>query len=159
MIQLRPVEEKDKVFIEFVYRSTRENELSYTNWSELQKQAFISMQLAAQHAEYKKMFHEAEFQVIEFNKKQAGRLYTWENEFEIRLIDITLVPAFRGRGIGTKLLKMLLDKASMANKIVSLHVEANNPALNLYKRLGFIFIKNNGHHLYMEWKTSSIKGK
>ena len=43
MIQLRPVEEKDTAFIEAVYRTTREVELNFTNWSEHQKNAFISM--------------------------------------------------------------------------------------------------------------------
>ena len=159
MIQLRPVEEADNLFIVSVYRSTREMELSYTNWPEIQKQAFISMQLAAQHAAYKKVFPGAQFQVIEFKKKEAGRFYTWENELEIRLIDITLLPAFRGKGIGTKLLRMLVDKANLENKKVSLHVEADNPALNLYRRMGFVFIKNNGRHLYMEWQPASAKGK
>ena len=69
MIQLRPLEEKDAAFIEAVYRTAREAELNLTNWSEYQKNAFISMQSTAQHAEYKTKFPNVRFQVITFNKK------------------------------------------------------------------------------------------
>ena len=104
MIKLRPVGEKDNAFIETVYRSTREDELKLINWTEQQKWAFISMQSMAQLAEYKTKFPDAAFQVIIYEKKDAGRFYTWENENEIRLIDITLLPPFRGKGIGKFLL-------------------------------------------------------
>lgn len=150
MIQLRPVEEEDNLFIISVYRSTREKELSYTNWPEVQKQAFILMQSTAQHAEYKKNFPGAQFQIILYNKKKAGRFYTWENELEIRLIDIAMLPSFRGKGIGTTLLKQLIEKADRLQKKVSLHVEPDNPALKLYERMGFVYIKTNGRHFYME---------
>jgi ribosomal protein S18 acetylase RimI-like enzyme len=150
MIQLRPVEEKDTAFIEAVYRTTREAELNFTNWSEHQKNAFISMQSAAQHSEYKTKFPGARFQIIIYNKKDAGRFYTWENETGIRLVDITVLPQFRGKGIGKYLLQQLIERSNKTQKKLSLHVEPSNPVLKLYQRLGFIYIKNNGRHYYME---------
>jgi ribosomal protein S18 acetylase RimI-like enzyme len=150
MTQLRPVEEKDTAFIEAVYRTTRDAELNFTNWSEHQKNAFISMQSAAQLAEYRTRFPDARFQIIIYSKKNAGRIYTWENETEIRLIDITLLPEFRGKGIGKDLLQQLIERSNKMQKKLSLHVESSNPILKLYQRLGFIHIKNNGRHYYME---------
>ena len=150
MIQLRAVQEKDRAFIEAVYRTTREAELNLTNWSEHQKNAFISMQSAAQLAEYKIKFPGAIFQVITHNKKDAGRFFTCENENDIRLIDITVLPEFTGKGIGTDLLYRLIQRSNKVQKKISLHVEPTNPALRLYRRLGFIHIKNNGRFYYME---------
>ncbi len=150
MVQLRPVEEKDQLFIESVYRSTRERELSLTNWAEPQRQAFIVMQSMAQAAAYQKNYPGAMFQIISFNKKDAGRLYVWENENEIRIIDITLLPSFRGKGIGTYILQELIDRSAAVHKKLSLHAEPDNPALKLYQRMGFVYISNNGRHLYME---------
>jgi ribosomal protein S18 acetylase RimI-like enzyme len=150
MIKLRPVEEKDDFFIETVYRSTREKELNFTNWAEQQKWAFIKMQSMAQLAEYKTKYPDAAFQIIIYKKKDAGRFYTWENENEIRLIDITLLPSFRGKGIGTFLLEALIKKSNKVQKKISLHVDPVNPALQLYLRLGFVHIKNNGRYYYME---------
>jgi ribosomal protein S18 acetylase RimI-like enzyme len=156
MITLRPVEEKDDSFIETVYRSTREEELNFTNWDEYQKQVFIKMQSMAQLAEYKTKYPGAAFRVIIFKKKDAGRFYTWENENEIRLIDITILPQFRGKGIGTFLLEELIKKSDTVQKKISLHVDPANPALQLYRRLGFIHIKNNGRHYYMERNPESF---
>jgi len=150
MIQLRPVEEKDAAFIEAVYRTTREAELSLTNWSEYQKSAFTSMQSAAQLADYKTKFPDARFQIIIYNKKEAGRFYTCETGNEIRLLDITILPEFTGQGIGTNLLHRLIQRSNKVQKKISLHVITSNPALRLYQRLGFVLIKNDGFRYYME---------
>lgn len=150
MIELRNEGKKDNAFIEEVYYTTREAELSLTNWTQQQKTAFVMMQSMAQLSEYKATFPGAAFQIIIFNKKSAGRFYTWENENEIRLIDITILPKFRGRGIGTKLVRDLIKRADKVHKKISLHVDPANPALQLYQRLGFVYIKNNGRFNYLE---------
>jgi len=150
MIQLRAVEKKDAAFIEAVYRTTREAELHLTNWSEYQKNAFIHMQSAAQLAEYKTKFPGARFQIIIYNKKDAGRFFTCETENEIRLLDITILPEFTGKGIGTNLLHRLIQRSNKVQKKISLHVIASNPALKLYQRLGFVHIKKDGFYHYME---------
>ena len=150
MIQLRPVEEKDAAFIEAVYRTTREAELHLTNWSEHQKNAFISMQSAAQLADYKTKCPGARFQVIIYNKKDAGRFFTCETENDIRLLDITILPEFTGKGIGTNLLHRLIQRSTKVQKKISLYVLASSPAIKLYQRLGFIHIKSNGLYYYME---------
>ena len=108
------------------------------------------MQSMAQMSEYKTKFPGAAYQVIVFNKMDVGRFYTWESENEIRLIDITLLPRFRGKGLGTSLLRDLIKRSNKVQKKISLHVDPVNPALQLYQRLGFIYIKNNGRHYYME---------
>jgi len=150
MTHLRCTEAKDELFIESVYRSTREEELNYTNWPEQQRSAFIMMQSMAQLAEYREKYPGLSQEIIVYKKQDAGRFYTWENEAEIRLVDITLLPSFRGRGIGRSLIEELIKKANAKNKKVSLHVEPQNPALRLYRRLGFIHINNNGRYQYLE---------
>lgn len=150
MIRLRPVTDKDLTFIETVYRSTREKQLGLDNWPELQREAFFRMQSIAQDAEYKRSFPNAAFEIIEYNKKAAGRLYTGETAREIRLIDISLLPDFRGKGLGTKILKGLIKRAHDNRKLLTLHVEPDNLALQLYLKLGFEHIRNNGRQYYLE---------
>jgi ribosomal protein S18 acetylase RimI-like enzyme len=157
MIALRTAVGKDDSFIEEVYGSTRQGELNLTNWAEQQKKAFIIMQSMAQLAEYKINYPGALYEIIIYKKLLAGRFYTWENENEIRVIDITLLPKFRGKGIGTFLLKELIKKSISVQKKISLHVEPFNPALQLYQRLGFVYIKNNGRHYYMERNPEVIE--
>lgn len=152
MVQLKSVEEKDKLLIETIYRTTREDELNLTNWPEFQKKAFISMQSTAQLAEYKKNYPGAAYQIIIWKRKPAGRFFVWENDNEIRLIDIIVLPSFRNKGIGTYLLHELIKRSAAVQKKISLHVEPGNSALKLYRRLGFVHIKTNGRHYYMERK-------
>lgn len=56
---------------------------------------------------------------------------------------ISLYPEHRGRGIGTALMRRMLAKLEAAGYArVSLSVQKENPALRLYKRLGFRIIGN-----------------
>ncbi len=156
MIRLRPSGENDIQFIVAVYRSTREEELKLTNWTEEQKSAFIYMQSMAQLAEYKSNYPGAAMQVVMYKKQDAGRFYTWENEEEIRIIDITLLPQYKGKGIGSMLLNNLIKKSKESKKKITLHVDPLNRALKLYIRLGFVHIRNNGRHYYMERPPDTI---
>jgi hypothetical protein len=78
MITFKTIEEKDQSFIEQVYRSTREKELSSTNWPEEQKKRFVIMQSMAQELEYRNKFSNAHYQLILYKKQPAGRLYIRE---------------------------------------------------------------------------------
>ena len=150
MITFKTIEDKDQSFIEKVYRGTREKELLFTYLTEAQKTNFILMQLKAQLADYKMNYEGATYQIIVYNKKSVGRLYLWETENNIRVLDISLLPEYQGRGIGTEILSNIIMSAKLKNKLVSLHVAKNNPAKNLYLRLGF---KKNSEDLmnyYME---------
>ncbi len=63
-------------------------------------------------------------------------------------MDITLAPAFRGLGIGSQLVRDLMDEG----RPVTLHVEAFNPARALYERLGFTAAQDErGAYLSMVW--------
>ena len=50
---------------------------------------------------------------------------------------IAVTPAWRGHGVGSRLLEALLDKAAERYPAVSLNVQTENPALRLYRRFGF----------------------
>jgi ribosomal protein S18 acetylase RimI-like enzyme len=149
-ITLRPVSSSDRDFLLHVYASTREEELAPVPWTEAQKAAFIEQQFEAQDRHYREHYAGASLDVVEWDGAPAGRLYVARWSDEIRIIDITLLPEFRGRGIGTRLLRGLLDEAARARRRVSIHVEKHNPALRLYARLGFAPIADRGVYLLME---------
>lgn len=54
---------------------------------------------------------------------------------------IAVVPEARGKGIGTALLKQTLVMARSQFSAVCLSIRADNPALRLYERLGFVPVK------------------
>jgi ribosomal protein S18 acetylase RimI-like enzyme len=147
---LRTPSTSDRDFLLRVYASTREEELRVVDWSDEQKAAFVQQQFEAQDAYYREHYDSATFDVIEDDGTPVGRLYVARWEDEIRIIDIALLPEHRGRGIGTALLRDLLDEGARTRKRVSIHVERNNPALRLYERLGFEPTEDRGVYLLLE---------
>ena len=63
--------------------------------------------------------------------------YGWVSD-EIPELAIAVLPNYRGLGIGTQLLTRILAKARETYSAVSLSVRANNPAVRMYERLGFV---------------------
>lgn len=150
-VTLRPVEAEDTPFLQAVYASTRWDELTQVPWSDEQKLQFCSMQFAAQAADYQQNYPGASFSVVEQAGVGIGRLYVDRRSDEIHLIDIALLPAYRGSGIGTRLLQGFQQEARATGKKLTIYVEQFNPALRLYQRLGFR--KTGEHTVYflMEW--------
>ena len=127
-------------------------------WDDEVKRAFVEHQFAAQDAHYRANYPGATFDVIEVDGERAGRLYVFRGAEEIRIVDIALAPKFRGRGIGTGLLRALMDEAGASGRSLSIHVEMNNPARRLYERLGFEPAGEHGVYVLMRWdqaKTAS----
>lgn len=154
-ISLREIQESDLPVLCKIYGSTRTEELEKgTDWTEEQKQFFIEQQFFAQHEYYQKNYIGAKFYIIEKENVTIGRLYI-DFFFEkkgFRIIDITLLPEWRKKDIGSSILNEIIKKASKSEMKVSIHVESFNPAMNLYKRLGFIKIsETNGVYHLMEW--------
>jgi ribosomal protein S18 acetylase RimI-like enzyme len=125
--------------------------LALVDWDGAQKDAFIRQQFAAQHAWYIEQYQEASFDVIVVGGRPAGRLYVARWPAEIRVVDISLLPEYRGRGIGSALLGDLMAEATVAAKPLTIHVERFNRALRLYERLGFTVAADKGVYFLLQW--------
>jgi ribosomal protein S18 acetylase RimI-like enzyme len=154
-VVLRPMTDADLPFLEQVYASTRTDELAQTDWSEAQKSQFIAFQFQAQHQHYRTHYHDAQFFVIERAGVDVGRLYLHWRTDELRIVDIALLPEARGHGLGNALLVALMQRAADAGKSVSIHVEQMNPAMRLYRRLGFEKIGEHGIYHLMQWNPDA----
>jgi ribosomal protein S18 acetylase RimI-like enzyme len=150
-IVLRPASEEDLPFLFRVYASTREEELALTCWSEEQKHAFLAMQFDAQHRYYHQHFPAARYDVIEVAGEASGRLYVDRTSDQIHVIDIALLPEYRGAGIGGRLLRELQTEAASESKSIVIHVEQYNPAIRLYARLAFQPTADRGVYKEMIW--------
>ena len=158
-IGFRPVVDTDMRFLHELYASTRANELSMVDWSETQKSAFLSMQFEAQHRYYHEQYPDAEFLLVHQEDADIGRIYLHRRIDELRLIDIALIPESRNQGLGSKLLKDLLDEGQASALPVRIHVETFNPAMHLYLRLGFKPVADQGVYQLMEWQPDGPDGK
>lgn len=147
----RPIQATDQEFLFRVYASTRQEEMAVLDWDAASKEAFLRMQFNAQHQYYSQQFGQAAFWVIEKDGCPVGRLYLDQNDAELRVIDIALLPEYRGRGWGTALLKDVIAAAQQHDRPVRIHVERFNPAMKLYERLGFRVLEDKGVYFFMEW--------
>lgn len=136
-LRLRPEEDADLDFLLELYRSTREDELALTDWTDEQKDSFVRMQFDAQRAHYRNHYDGATFDIVEVDGKPAGRFYVHRGLQDVRIIDIVIHPSARNVGWGEMLLRSLIDEARGDGKKLSIHVERFNRARQLYVRLGF----------------------
>lgn len=149
-IGLRPITSADLPFLRRVYISTRMEELAVTNWSDLQKEAFLTGQFEAQHTHYQTHYTQTAFWIIVRNGVEVGRLYLGDWASELRIVDIALLPKYRKQGIGTAIIEAILQEGQRLGLPVRIHVEQFNPALRLYKRLGFQQIEDKGVYYFLE---------
>jgi GNAT superfamily N-acetyltransferase len=137
-LMLRPVTGGDDEFVYQVYASTRAAEMALVDWSAEQKEAFLRMQVNAQKDHYQIYYPNAQYRVIQRAGVLLGRLITEQLQDSLLVIDIALLPEHRGAGIGTAVMKYVMNEAVQLNLPVVLRVEFFNPALHLYTRLGFV---------------------
>ncbi|MDZ4812664.1 MAG: GNAT family N-acetyltransferase [Pseudomonadota bacterium] len=172
-IGLRAESEADLDFVVALYTDTRWEELAPVDWPEPAKRAFLDQQGRLQHEHYLKHYAGAEMLLIVTDRAQTesadaqwhdpaaaareliGRIYLRAGSTEIRLMDIALLPRFRGRGIGHCLIEALQAQGAARGIGITLHVEPTNPAQRLYQRLGFALIEQRGVYDFLGWSPLS----
>lgn len=152
VVRLRPATPEDQEFLHQVYASTREEELARVPWSLPQKDAFLRMQTRAQRAHYQSVYPDAHYQVVEVDGVGAGRLLVNLGASDVFLVDLGLLRAFRGLGVGTAVLRDLQAQAAQRKQPLSLSTELHNPARRLYLRLGFVMVEQGETHVRLLWR-------
>jgi ribosomal protein S18 acetylase RimI-like enzyme len=135
-VSLRLARPGDEPFLRALFRELRWDEFAPLGWPDAERTRFIDTQFDFQRLGYQTAFPAAECYLVEHAGVPIGK-------FEIdrppgrmaHVVDIALVAASRGRGIGEALLRLLQDDAPQG---VCLEVEHGNPARRLYARLGFV---------------------
>jgi GNAT superfamily N-acetyltransferase len=153
-ISIRSIMVEDEDLLLAIYAGTRTEEMNnILQWSDDEKNRFIQQQFYVQHEYYQKVYPNGIFGIICLNGIDIGRLYLNYSPETLRIIDISLLPLWRNKKIGTIIIESLKNEVAGKNISLSIHVESFNPALELYKRLGFEKIKEtNGVYWLMEWK-------
>jgi len=145
--------EADLPFVAVLYASTRAEEVALTGWPIDGQRAFLAQQHEAQHSHYRIHYADMAWLILERDGEPVGRLYLDERTDELRIVDISLLPGARGLGFGRALLEDVQDLARAGGKAVSIHVEKNNPARQLYDRIGFAFVEDKGVYDLLEWRS------
>lgn len=158
MIRLRPEESSDESLLFELYASTREEELAMTGWDNAARTAFLTLQFRAMRQGYRSMFPQGQFSIILAEGVPVGRVVVDRSAAEVRVVDIVVSPAHRSRGIGTTVMRALLEEAGQAQKPVRLQVLKQSRAVALYRRLHFTRTGQTDLYELMEWRSPNTAG-
>jgi ribosomal protein S18 acetylase RimI-like enzyme len=151
VVAFRPITDEDRTFLVNLYISTRAGEFRHMAWSDAQVREFLTRQFDFQKQSYEVTFLGAAFRIIQLEGVDVGRLYVDRGNTYLHIIEFSLVPEWRGRGLGTNILRSLLNEAHGGKVPVRLSVLKDSPAVSLYLRHGFRIIGDKGSHHAMEW--------
>jgi ribosomal protein S18 acetylase RimI-like enzyme len=149
-VTLRSVAASDEPLLLEIYASTRAEEMALVPWTPEQQEAFVKMQFTSQQEHYKKIQPDANHDIIMLNGRPVGRLYVARTNEYIEIMDLTVLPQDRNAGVGSTLIKALMNEAEIGRPL-RIYVENFNPSLRLFERLGFKAVAEEGFHLLMAW--------
>lgn len=152
-LTLRQPTEHDHADLVRIYEASREIELAMVPWDAEQKRQFAAHQLAAQQSHYREHYPDASESVIELDGEMAGRLYVNRGSEQIAILDITVLPEFRRRGIASKIVRDLQAEAGSARS-VRVFVEIFNPgSAAFFSGHGFVPVSQEGFNVRYEWRA------
>jgi ribosomal protein S18 acetylase RimI-like enzyme len=149
-ITLRPVTADDREFLLQVYAASREIELAMVPWDDAAKRAFVEHQFDAQRTFYDKEYKNVTHQIVLFDGEPAGRLYLSRGPEQTAIMDLTVLPEFRSRGIATHLIRQLQAES----RPLRVFVESWNPSQKLFTKLGFSVVSQDESSIRLEWHES-----
>jgi ribosomal protein S18 acetylase RimI-like enzyme len=157
-IGLRLRQSEDLAFLRDLYHTTRAEEVAAAGLDALSAALFLSGQfdLQCRHFDAHHMLGGQRLVVLA-GDRPIGRIDLWRTEAagrpDLRLVDISLLPEWRGQGLGAGLLGAVQRAAADGGRSVSLHVDKMSRAIHLYRRLGFRKMADTGASWRMEWRA------
>jgi ribosomal protein S18 acetylase RimI-like enzyme len=155
-VRLRDARADDDHWLANLFADVRRPEFALLGWSDAALTGFLATQFDAQQRAYRAAHPAARLQIIECDVALAaagdariGRWWVDHTGKAIEVLDIGLLAAWRGRGIGGWCLTTLLAQAAEQGLSVDLRVIETNPARRLYQRLGFEVIGSEPPYLTM----------
>jgi ribosomal protein S18 acetylase RimI-like enzyme len=141
--QLRPAEAADREFLYALNEATmRGHAEKIWGWDESKQRAFFDNR-----------FQPDEWQVIQVAGEDVGVLIVRDDGHELYLAEIQILPEWQGLGIGSGVVRSLMEDAASRRKPLTLRVlEVNGRARALYERLGFRPFRETDTHTYLRWE-------
>lgn len=154
-INFKAITSDDLGFLYKLYASSRREKISLTGWPKKQIEEFLRDQFLQEHSSYIENYPQGWFTIIRYNEHLIGRVYVNYADDEIKILDIKLLPQWQKRGIGARIIKIILEKADEKGVPVRIYVEESNPVMSYFKQFGFTQSRDFGMELMLERDLSS----
>ena len=109
----------------------------------------LTPDMDGQIAGFRQRWEVTQVRIVTLDQADIGWLQSFVKDDALFLGQLFVDRTLRGRGIGTQLVKDLIEEASRAGWGVTLGVVKTNPALRLYERLGFRTTHQDERKFYM----------
>lgn len=153
-LRLRPERAEDEAFRYQLFCESRPAEFALLRLDPAVFDQLMRFQFQAQTLSYRANFPNARFDMIELSGMPIGRIVVDRPGLVLHIVDQAIVPSLRNRGLGTAIMKALMDEAGQAGLPVRLKVAStNDPSMRLYQRLGFVPIHTDPFYIEMEWQA------
>lgn len=148
---LRAAVDDDRAFLSELYASTRDDLAAMTADPAFLAQ-LIAMQQQMQSQGYRVAFPQAAYAIVERGGQPVGRVVTDTGKDRLHLVDLAFLPAARGQGNGSAVLRALQAAAAARGVALTLSVShANDGAARLYAGLGFATVASDQLQQRMRW--------
>ena len=114
----------------------------------------LNLDKKAQLADFRRRWNVTQVRVVRLGRKDIGWLQSFAQDDTLFLAQLFVEKTLRGRGIGTRLLRGLIEEAATAGGALTLGVVKTNPALRLYQRFGFRITREDERKFYMRREQS-----
>jgi ribosomal protein S18 acetylase RimI-like enzyme len=109
----------------------------------------LNLDVAAHAAGFRQRWDVTRVRIVTLDGTNIGWLQSFVKDDALFLGQLFVDKSLRGQGIGTELVKGLIEEAASAGRAVTLGVVKTNPALRLYERLGFRTTHDDARKFYM----------
>lgn len=127
-MELRAATERDKAFL---------RELNRDAYQDIVAEQFGEWDDEVQAQNFEKKWQAQNYQIIESDGRAIGAIWVSEESDHFWLREIQISSTYRDQGIGTAILRELMEDARIAGSYLRLRVLTANRAKALYERLGF----------------------
>jgi ribosomal protein S18 acetylase RimI-like enzyme len=154
---MRAASAQDDSFQRALFETSRPDADLLSAWPQEMRTSFLDQQFRFQHLHYKQAYAEADWLIVLHAGQAIGRLIVFRGEREWCIVDIALLPAWRGKGIGSLLIQGVQDEAAQARApCLRLNVDVRNRAQRLYERLGFAVEEDGIPSIAMIWRPQAL---
>lgn len=95
-------------------------------------------------------------QIVLSEGDEIGCIALIDEPSALTLEKIFILPSYQNRGVGTLLIKQIIERADASGKPIRLRVLRVNPARRLYERHGFIVTHSTDERHFMSRPISTI---
>jgi GNAT superfamily N-acetyltransferase len=141
-ISLREASDKDIVFARSVYFETM-------RWI---IERLFGWDQARDEEKFAQFFKLDEARIIVANGQDAGWIAEQVDTASVNIGSFYVIPPMQSRGIGTRVLQMLIEEARSQSKAITLAVVKFNPAFRFYEKHGFRITSEDEYKFYLSAK-------